>query len=722
MALRHDAMEPSFLPADPPPPPLADLGYQPRTDLATEYFNTFSQICDTYRPESEANLRQTSDSLRLTTHILDGGHGEFISTDFLNEKAKQSRSEFAELCGAKEEMFQFGQPDASALLRQRARRRYHEEVGHAPPPATSHESGYGSDEFGHDSPSRYASPKGAGAGAAYQEPYYAAGEWGAGYYQPPPPYHHDPYATSPAAGRGAGAGAGGGVAEGAGAAGGAELPLPPMSSFRAAAPVHSPTDTMLLTKPPLQPMYGGAATSVAGAAPSVGGGAGGGAEAGSLSSYGSSPSTPVHSPPPLHARLYPLKHSPHPPHHPHHMHHHNGQQQTAGWAGVSSPPGAGVGVGVGSVSGVGAVGTVGAVSGVGNVPSVLPNGHQHHVAVFPHNVMGVSAPAEQRQLDEAMVFLRDHSDIVGARMEERLDDAINVLRNHAEAPDLYPHDVHHQNTPASRVGGVGGVGHAPPEPPVKLERHLLPNTKKRKEPPDAGLEAKPSSSGAADLAKPPANKRSRRYCSSADEEDVDPDTKAARERERRQANNVRERCDIHVIHTHHTYIIHTPFLLSVFNNRNNFAYAKALREKERRQANNARERIRIRDINEALKELGRMCMTHLKSDKPQTKLGILNMAVEVIMTLEQQVRATYLKSDKPQTKLGILNMAVEVIMTLEQQVRERNLNPKAACLKRREEEKAEEAPKLLPAPLHHYQPMPGMGPLGGQPPSGAPPQ
>lgn len=33
-----------------------------------------------------------------------------------------------------------------------------------------------------------------------------------------------------------------------------------------------------------------------------------------------------------------------------------------------------------------------------------------------------------------------------------------------------------------------------------------------------------------------------------------------------------------------------------------------------------------------------MCSTHLKSDKPQTKLGILNMAVEVIMTLEQQVR------------------------------------------------------------------------------------
>lgn len=52
-------------------------------------------------------------------------------------------------------------------------------------------------------------------------------------------------------------------------------------------------------------------------------------------------------------------------------------------------------------------------------------------------------------------------------------------------------------------------------------------------------------------------------------------------------------------------------------------------------------RIRIRDINEALKELGRMCMTHLKTDKPQTKLGILNMAVEVIMTLEQQVRGKF---------------------------------------------------------------------------------
>ena len=29
----------------------------------------------------------------------------------------------------------------------------------------------------------------------------------------------------------------------------------------------------------------------------------------------------------------------------------------------------------------------------------------------------------------------------------------------------------------------------------------------------------------------------------------------------------------------------------------------------------------MRDINEAFKELGRMCMMHLQSDKPQTKVS-----------------------------------------------------------------------------------------------------
>ena len=64
--------------------------------------------------------------------------------------------------------------------------------------------------------------------------------------------------------------------------------------------------------------------------------------------------------------------------------------------------------------------------------------------------------------------------------------------------------------------------------------------------------------------------------------------------------------------------------------------------------------MRIRDINGALKELGQKCSTHLKSDKPITKVGIMNNTINVIMTLEQEVR-------------------------------ERNLNPNMACLKRKEE-------------------------------------
>uniref|UniRef100_A0AAQ4RGS4 Transcription factor E2-alpha n=1 Tax=Gasterosteus aculeatus aculeatus TaxID=481459 RepID=A0AAQ4RGS4_GASAC len=66
---------------------------------------------------------------------------------------------------------------------------------------------------------------------------------------------------------------------------------------------------------------------------------------------------------------------------------------------------------------------------------------------------------------------------------------------------------------------------------------------------------------------------------------------------------------------------------------------KAEREKVRRMANNTRERLRVRDINEAFKELGRMCQLHLSHEKPQTKLIVLQQAVNVILNLEQQVRA-----------------------------------------------------------------------------------
>ncbi|XP_046716234.1 transcription factor 12-like isoform X3 [Silurus meridionalis] len=107
---------------------------------------------------------------------------------------------------------------------------------------------------------------------------------------------------------------------------------------------------------------------------------------------------------------------------------------------------------------------------------------------------------------------------------------------------------------------------------------------------------------------------------------------------------------------------------SIFEDEELSPEQKAERERGRRLANNARERLRVRDINEAFKELGRMCQLHLKSDKPQTKLLILHQAVAVILSLEQQVR-------------------------------ERNLNPKTACLRRREEEKVS-AMTLDPQSMH----------------------
>jgi len=50
------------------------------------------------------------------------------------------------------------------------------------------------------------------------------------------------------------------------------------------------------------------------------------------------------------------------------------------------------------------------------------------------------------------------------------------------------------------------------------------------------------------------------------------------------------------------------------------------------------DRIRVRDINDAFKELDRMVALHMRHDKPQTKLGVLQQAVTLITTLEQQVR------------------------------------------------------------------------------------
>lgn len=378
----------------------------------------------------------------------------------------------------------------------------------------------------------------------------------------------------------------------------------------------------------------------------------------SISSYGSNPTTPVNSPPPL-----------------------TSQQQAAAAAGAAAAAAAGgpwqqinpvINNGAGPA---GAAGSAAAAVVAAAALNGLPNG-SYAPELVHRGLQHMANSPEIQPLDDAIVsLLREHSENgTGTRMEERLDDAINILRNHCEPQvgvSLSSIDAGSPYGPAgasiippgtsgsssSQLHGVGGGGQdstsdlpvsaaaaaaavAAGLVPVKTERlpstPVAANSKKRKEPPDS--DTKPSSSvpGSTKGAKRQRKYKNSRSCSSADDDDDDDDI--------------------------------DPL-------------TKDRKEKERRQANNARERIRIRDINEALKELGRMCMSHLKSDKPQTKLGILNMAVEVIMTLEQQVR-------------------------------ERNLNPKAACLKRREEEKAEDGPKLPPHILHQtpYPSLPGPPP------------
>ncbi|XP_076293347.1 transcription factor 4-like isoform X2 [Lasioglossum baleicum] len=523
------------------------------------------------------------------------------------------------------------------------------------------ESGYGSDEFGQDSP-RYTSPK---AAALYADPYYIDGNaagtgpgdpWtgGGGGVQPPysgyaPPHlaqpaypmhlPHDPMAYSAMSPNGEPA------APILGSAVTSAASLPPMSTFRGSGAVAANSGTGAPSPASLQYSHSPGAPTTAPSAPNSAPTTNQQPSTGdnlgktlasvvsnriyptdqSVSSYSSNPSTPVSSPPPL-------------------------TGSAPGWAAGAAP--------------------------------VSP----HFTADPNRGTIHMPAP-EQQRLDDAIGFLRDHAELVqGTRMEERLDDAINVLRNHAESQlglhlgpvgphgPIYSHtsppQLDHLTSPHPAVTVTQPQGSYPgltPTPDtdgsIKIERLPVTNAKyvsleKRKDPPDSsGGETKPSSSelaaagviGAATVnstSQGKGTKRSRRYCSSAEDEDDDPDVKAQR-------------------------------------------------EKERRQANNARERIRIRDINEALKELGRMCMTHLKTDKPQTKLGILNMAVEVIMTLEQQVR-------------------------------ERNLNPKAACLKRREEEKAEDGPKLPghlaahiahPHPHPHPHSQPPFSAMPGPPPS-----
>ncbi|XP_061471007.1 transcription factor 4 isoform X9 [Rhineura floridana] len=272
---------------------------------------------------------------------------------------------------------------------------------------------------------------------------------------------------------------------------------------------------------------------------------------------------------------------------------------------------------------------------------------------------------------------------------ERLDDAIHVLRNHAVGPSTAmpgSHSDMHGLIGPSHNGAMGGLGSGYGTGLLSANRHslmvgahredavglrgshsLVPNqvpvpqlpvqsatSPDLNQPQDpyrgmpTGLQGQSVSSGSSEIKSDDEGDENLQDTKSSEDKKLEDDKKDIKSITRsRSSNNDDE--DL------------TP-------------EQKAEREKERRMANNARERLRVRDINEAFKELGRMVQLHLKSDKPQTKLLILHQAVAVILSLEQQVR-------------------------------ERNLNPKAACLKRREEEKVSSDPP----PLSLAGPHPGMG-------------
>ncbi|XP_070618321.1 transcription factor 12 isoform X4 [Erythrolamprus reginae] len=295
---------------------------------------------------------------------------------------------------------------------------------------------------------------------------------------------------------------------------------------------------------------------------------------------------------------------------------------------------------------------------------------------YEHSLHSLKNRVEQQlheRLQDAMSFLKEQS-----RTEDRLDrldDAINVLRSHAVGPSaslagahggereglLWPprsRPVSALNAPDSPPGPLAASGPTPmvstcPEDRVSLSSnttglcHTLPaqsaelnhsrQGSRRALP--AGLPAPPGALGPLEIKSERKEKNSNAPEPASSDEMRSEDESSQKDvkvpsRGRTSGTNGEEELDPE-------------------------------RERERRVANNARERLRVRDINEAFKQLGQMCQLHLKSEKPQTKLLILHQAVAVILRLEQQVR-------------------------------ERNLNPKAACLKRREEERGAVLPAETP--------------------------
>ncbi|XP_061539673.1 transcription factor 3b isoform X1 [Phycodurus eques] len=286
-----------------------------------------------------------------------------------------------------------------------------------------------------------------------------------------------------------------------------------------------------------------------------------------------------------------------------------------------------------------------------------------------------------------------------SKMEDRLEEAIHVLRNHAvgQGPGLDgAHPDMHSLLSAVHNGGLGSLSPAFPNASLALSnRHPAMGGKHEEAtglPPSSTLLHGHHASGSTPSVGQPEGfstlpggmTRSTHSSSSSDikredkeddenssngdkSDDEKKDSKAARSRTRKEALTLQMLSSLSDPKDD-AFTVPSPSSQDNEDDEDLPPEVKMERERERRVANNARERLRVRDINEAFKELGRMCQLHLSHDKPQTKLLILHQAVNVILNLEQQVR-------------------------------ERNLNPKAACLKRREEEKVSgvvgEAPMQL---------------------------
>nr|XP_057930066.1 transcription factor 3b isoform X1 [Doryrhamphus excisus] len=321
--------------------------------------------------------------------------------------------------------------------------------------------------------------------------------------------------------------------------------------------------------------------------------------------------------------------------------------------------------------------------------SIYPSDHNSNnfssAPSTPGSPQGIAGAQSQWQRPTTPSF-EGQPHALQSKMEDRLEEAIHVLRNHAvgQGPGLDgAHSDMHSLLSSVHNGGLGGLSPAFPNASLALSNRHPAMGGKHEEPtglpPSSTLLHGHHASGSTPSAGQPEGftslsggmTRSSHSSSSSDikredkeddenssiadkSEEEKKDSKTARSRTRKEALTLQMLSGLS--DQKDDFITASPSSQDNEDDEDLPPEVKMERERERRVANNARERLRVRDINEAFKELGRMCQLHLSHDKPQTKLLILHQAVNVILNLEQQVR-------------------------------ERNLNPKAACLKRREEEK-----------------------------------